>query len=94
MSNSLPKGLHEQGNCSFENGHRCGDCHNASDTQVRTREYNLSRQKMTIIYTFLNICVSYVYLPVGSTREALYVVLGPSRCDQHLLISWVTLLAL
>ena len=52
MSNSLPKGLRERGNCSFENGHRCGACHNASDAQVRTREYNLSRQRMTIIYPF------------------------------------------
>ena len=42
------------------------------------------------IYIFLCVC----YLSGGSTGEALYVALGPSRCDWHLLLSWVTLLAL
>ena len=44
--------------------------------------------------SFVNTCVFCVYQSIGSTREALYVVLGPSHCDWHLLLSWVTLLAL
>ena len=43
MSNSLPKGLRNRGYNFFENGHRCGACHNVSDAQVRIKEFNLPR---------------------------------------------------
>ena len=40
VSNSLLEGLSEWGTRSLENGHRCGACHNISDAQVRTKEYD------------------------------------------------------
>ena len=46
MSNPLPGGLRKRGNYFFENGHWCDACHNVSDVQVRTKGYDLSRQRM------------------------------------------------
>ena len=79
------------------NGHRCGAYHNTSDAQVRNKRVQYAKMKNDNDLFLLNIylfwCV-FCYLLGGSTGEALYVALGASRYDWHLLLSWVTLPAL
>ena len=46
-----------------------------------------------LLNIYLLWCV-FCYPPCGSMGEALYVALDASRCDWHLLLSWVMLPAL
>ena len=47
-SNLSPGYLRKWENCSFQDGHRCGVCHNASNAQVRTKEYNIRGKRILI----------------------------------------------
>ena len=88
MSNSLARGYN-----FFAYGYWCGACHNASDVQVKNKRIQYARIKnendsfLLDIYLLWSV---FVVFSGGCTGEALYVVLGASRCDWHLLL-WVTL---
>ena len=89
VSNSLTWGHN-----FFVYGHRCGDCHNASDAQVRNKRMQYAKIKQCkwfFLTGYLSSLVCHFLLPPGGcTGEALYVVLGASRCDWHLFL-WVML---
>ena len=92
VSNSLVWGYN-----FFVYGHRCGACHHAFDTQVRNKRMQyakIKKCKWLFLTGYLSSLVCFlVTSPRGCTGEALYIVLGASRCDWHLFL-WVTLSAL
>ena len=66
-SKFLPGYLHKWEDCSFQNGHQCGACHNISNAQVRTGKCFVKWKQNSKI-------TMSVYVPCVGDVRALYML--------------------